>query len=347
MKILVTGGCGFIGSAVVRLLIAEEAAEVCCIDKLTYSGDESTVAEVSKSDRYQFVHGDICDVSLLAKTLRDFQPDAVMHLAAETHVDRSIGGPRVFVQSNVMGTFSLLEQCLDYWRAADEDRRENFRFLHISTDEVFGELGDVGKFEESTSYHPRSPYSASKAASDHLVRAWFHTYGFPVLITNCSNNYGPYQYPEKLIPLMMHNALKGDELPVYGEGLQIRDWLHVKDHADALFTVLKHGTPGESYNVGGNSERRNIDVVHALCGELDAKRPREQGGYRDLIRFVADRPGHDFRYAIDASKISRELGWEPKYRFESGLEETVDWYLAHENWTSEMRAKVATEGDVR
>lgn len=341
MRVLVTGGCGFIGSAVVRLLASDPNVEVLNLDKLTYSGDPSSVESVSEQENYQFVQADIADAEAVQAVLKRFQPDAVMHLAAETHVDRSITGPYAFIQSNVVGTYVMLEQCRQYWNTLDAQHKAAFRFLHISTDEVFGELGDEGKFSETTPYDPSSPYSASKASSDHLVRAWHRTYGLPVLITNCSNNYGPYQYPEKLIPLLTLNALSSKALPVYGEGLQVRDWLHVEDHAEALLTVLSHGRVGESYNIGGDSERRNIDVVKALCNTLDQLCPRDIGSYSEQITFVDDRPGHDFRYAINAEKIINELGWRPKHSFESGLSETVSWYLNQQDWLHRMSQKLA------
>ena len=345
MRVLVTGGCGFIGSAVVRLLLENTNCTVCNLDKLTYSGDPSTVESVSGSSDYEFAQVDLVDAEAVAKVIQDFRPEGVIHLAAETHVDRSISGPEAFIKSNVLGTYNLLEQCRQYWQGLAQGDKENFRFLHVSTDEVFGELGAEGKFSETTPYDPSSPYSASKAASDHLVRAWHRTYGFPVLITNCSNNYGPFQFPEKLMPLVLQNALEGKQLPVYGKGEQVRDWLFVTDHAKALWLVLQKGRLGESYNVGGNSEQRNIDVVKTLCSLLDKKRPLENGNYSDLITFVTDRPGHDFRYAIDASKIESELGWTPEETFESGLEETVDWYLDNQSWLQLISQKNHTKSD--
>jgi dTDP-glucose 4,6-dehydratase len=333
MKILVTGGAGFIGSALVRHLIQDSAHEVLVLDKLTYAGVLESLDPVANDPRYRFVRGDICDAALLASLLAEFQPDVIAHLAAESHVDRSIDGPAAFIQTNVVGTFTLLQQALDYWRGLPAEQRASFRFHHISTDEVFGSLGDEGFFVETTSYDPRSPYSASKASSDHLVRAWGHTYGLPVLVTNCSNNYGPYHFPEKLIPLIVIRALAGEPLPVYGDGANVRDWLFVEDHARALRAVFEHGAPGETYNVGGNAERRNIEVVHAICTELDRCHPREDGkAYGEQITFVADRPGHDQRYAIDAGKIRKELGWEPEVTFEQGIAATVRWYLDHRAW---------------
>lgn len=333
MKILVTGGAGFIGSALVRYLIGESSYQVLNLDKLTYAGVLSSLAEVAYNPRHRFIRGDICDGALVAQLLTSFQPDIIAHLAAESHVDRSIDGPGEFIQTNVVGTFTLLQQALGYWQGLPPGRRASFRFHHISTDEVYGSLGEQGLFTETTAYDPRSPYSASKAASDHLVRAWGHTYGLPVLVTNCSNNYGPYHFPEKLIPLIIIRALAGEALPVYGDGSNIRDWLYVEDHARALRRVFEAGLPGETYNIGGNAERRNIDVVRAICAALDARQPRSDGkSYAEQITFVADRPGHDQRYAIDACKISRELGWQPEVSFEDGIVRTVDWYLSRKDW---------------
>lgn len=336
MKILVTGGAGFIGSAVVRHLIGDTDHEVVNVDKLTYAGNLQSLGSASSSDRYTFEAVDICDAAEVDRVFSEHQPDAVMHLAAESHVDRSIDGPGEFIQTNFVGTYTLLEASRRHWLGLADDRKACFRFHHISTDEVFGDLeGPEDLFREDTPYAPSSPYSASKAGSDHLVRAWARTYGLPVLVTNCSNNYGPYHFPEKLIPLMILNALKGKSLPVYGAGNQIRDWLYVEDHARALVTVLTKGEVGETYNIGGHNEKRNIDVVRCLCQLLEALAPNKPKGvarYEDLITFVADRPGHDLRYAIDASKIERELGWRPQETFESGLRKTVDWYLANEDW---------------
>lgn len=333
MKILVTGGAGFIGSALIRHLIDQSEHEVLNLDKLTYAGVLESLDSVASNPRYRFVHGDICDAEVVGGLLAEFQPDVIAHLAAESHVDRSIDGPGQFIQTNVVGTFTMLQQALAYWRGLGVERQADFRFHQISTDEVFGSLGENGLFTEATPYDPRSPYSASKAASDHLARAWGHTYGLPVLVTNCSNNYGPYHFPEKLIPLVIIRALAGESLPVYGDGSNVRDWLYVEDHARALRRVFEAGMPGETYNVGGNSERKNIEVVRAICAALDARRPRDDGkSYSDQITFVADRPGHDQRYAIDATKIARELGWQPEVSFEQGIAWTVDWYLARNDW---------------
>ena len=333
MKILITGGAGFIGSALVRELIGNSAHEVLNLDKLTYAGVLESLDSIADDPRYSFVQGDICDGELVARLLGEFQPDVIAHLAAESHVDRSIDGPGEFIQTNVVGTFTMLQQALGYWQGLPDERKASFRFHHISTDEVYGSLGEEGLFTETTAYDPRSPYSASKASSDHLVRAWGHTYGLPVLVTNCSNNYGPYHFPEKLIPLIIIRALAGEPLPVYGDGSNVRDWLFVEDHARALRRVFEAGVPGETYNVGGNSERRNIDVVQTICAALDRHRPRPDGKpYAEQITFVTDRPGHDQRYAIDASKIARELGWEPEVSFDEGIENTVAWYLERTDW---------------
>lgn len=330
--VMVTGGAGFIGSAVVRHLIHSTPHRVVNVDKLTYAGNLDSLAQVSSSPRYVFEQVDICDAQELQRVFRAHQPDVVMHLAAESHVDRSIDSAMAFIQTNVVGTYALLETVRDYWRGLSEPRRDAFRFQHVSTDEVYGDLGETGTpFTESTSYAPSSPYAASKASSDHLVRAWRRTYGLPALITNCSNNYGPYQFPEKLIPLMILNALEGKPLPVYGQGTQVRDWLYVEDHARALYTVLMRGDVGETYNIGGHNQRRNIDVVNTLCDLLDELRPGARSR-RELVSHVADRPGHDLRYAIDAGKIERELGWLPAETFETGLRKTVEWYLANLPW---------------
>jgi dTDP-glucose 4,6-dehydratase len=337
MKLLVTGGAGFIGSAVIRHLIENTSHAVANVDKLTYAGNLDSVATVGSSDRYRFYQVDICDRAALDKVFAEFQPDAVMHLAAESHVDRSIDGPADFIETNIVGTYTLLEAARSYWQALSADRKVAFRFHHISTDEVYGDLhGTDDLFTETTPYAPSSPYSASKASSDHLVRAWQRTYGLPTLVTNCSNNYGPYHFPEKLIPHMILNALAGKPLPVYGDGNQIRDWLYVEDHARALVKVVIEGEVGETYNIGGHNEKRNIEVVRTLCSLLEElaadQKPTGVTRYEDLITFVKDRPGHDVRYAIDASKIERELGWKPEETFETGLRKTVAWYLNNREW---------------
>ena len=333
LKVLVTGGAGFIGSALVRHLIAHSPHHVHVLDKLTYAGTLTSLAPVSADPRYGFTRADICDAAAVAKIFASFYPDIVVHLAAESHVDRSIDGPQAFIETNLVGTYTLLQAARHHWDGLTGGRRERFRFHHVSTDEVFGALGDEGLFTETTPYDPRSPYSASKAGSDHLVQAWWHTYGLPITMTNCSNNYGPYHFPEKLIPLMILKALAGEALPVYGRGTNVRDWLFVDDHARAIQMVFERAPTGQTYNVGGNAERRNIDVVTGLCALLDQIKPRADGkSYAEQISFVADRPGHDFRYAIDASKIREELGWTPQQTFETGLKATVDWYLAHEDW---------------
>ncbi len=335
MKILVTGGAGFIGSAVVRQAIAQGDA-VVNLDALTYAGSLSNVASVADHPGYAFEQVDLRDRAELDRVFAEHKPDAVMHLAAESHVDRSIDGPGDFIETNITGTFNLLEAARGYWERSG--RPEGFRFHHISTDEVFGTLGDTGKFTETTPYSPNSPYSASKAASDHLVRAWGETYDLPVVLSNCSNNYGPYQFPEKLIPVVVLNALAGKPIPVYGQGVNVRDWLYVEDHAAALLTVLKKGVLGESYNIGGNAEAKNIDLVHMLCAILDEERPGA-APHKDLITFVTDRPGHDHRYAIDASKIAADLGWEPSLTLEEGLRQTVRWYLENEAWWRPLQAR--------
>jgi dTDP-glucose 4,6-dehydratase len=329
MKLLVTGGMGFIGSAVVRLAVAR-GHEVVNLDALTYAACQENVAPVARSNLYSFEQADIRDRAALDRIFATHNPDAVMHLAAESHVDRSIDGPADFIQTNITGTFNMLEAARAHWTRAG--RPEGFRFHHISTDEVFGSLGPTGQFTEDTPYDPRSPYSASKAASDHLVRAWHETYGLPVVLTNCSNNYGPYHFPEKLIPVAILNALHGRPIPVYGRGENVRDWLYVEDHADALLLVVQKGRVGRSYNIGGENERRNIDLVRTICALLDEMRPRAQGSHADLITFVADRPGHDARYAIDPSRIRDELGWRPSVTVEEGLRRTVRWYLDNEAW---------------
>ncbi|MGR5124992.1 dTDP-glucose 4,6-dehydratase [Vibrio harveyi] len=336
MKILVTGGAGFIGSAVIRHIIRDTQDTVINLDKLTYAGNLESLAEVSDSERYHFEHVDICQRDELDRVFAKHQPDLVMHLAAESHVDRSIDGPAAFIETNVMGTYHLLESARQYWSTLDETRKAAFRFHHISTDEVYGDLeGTDDLFAETTSYAPSSPYSASKASSDHLVRAWQRTYGFPTLVTNCSNNYGPYHFPEKLIPLMILNALDGKPLPVYGDGMQIRDWLFVEDHARALYKVVTEGEIGETYNIGGHNEKANIEVVKTICSLLEEFRPNKPAGvesYESLITYVKDRPGHDVRYAIDATKIARELNWTPEETFESGIRKTVEWYLNNQQW---------------
>ena len=330
---LITGGAGFIGSAVIRFLIEETGHQILNLDKLTYAGNLESLTAVSSNPRYQFVQGDVCDRALVSKLFAAFKPDVVMHLAAESHVDRSIDGSAEFIQTNIVGTSVMLECAREHWKGLPAGN--GFRFHHISTDEVYGSLDDTGLFTEKTSYDPSSPYSASKASSDHLVRAWHRTYGLPVLITNCSNNYGPYQFPEKLIPLMILNALEDRPLPVYGNGQQIRDWLHVEDHARALYKVVTEGEIGETYNIGGHNEKTNLEVVHTLCDLLDELRPNRPNSiasYKDLIAYVADRPGHDQRYAIDASKIQKDLGWVPEETFETGLRKTVEWYLDNATW---------------
>lgn len=339
MKILVTGGAGFIGSAVCRHLVGELGHEIVNVDKLTYAANLDSLKPIASSPLYQFHRLDICDGEAILDLLRQEAVDVVMHLAAESHVDRSIDGPAVFIETNVVGTYALLEAARTYWNELSGDRRDRFRFHHISTDEVFGDLPfDESLFTETTPYAPSSPYSASKASSDHLVRAWHHTYGLPVVLSNCSNNYGPYHFPEKLIPLVILNALEDQPLPVYGRGDNVRDWLFVEDHARALAMVALRGRVGESYNVGGRSERTNLAVVEAICDIVDQRRPRSTGSSRrDLITFVTDRPGHDRRYAIDASKIDAELGWCPQHTFEQGLQETIDWYLANEDWWRPIR----------
>lgn len=329
MKILVTGGAGFIGSAVVRQAI-RDGHDVVNVDVLTYAACLDNLASVSDAPGYAFEQVDIRDRAALDRVFDTHKPDAVMHLAAESHVDRSIDGPGTFIETNVMGTFHLLEAARAYWQA--NDRPEGFRFHHISTDEVFGSLGATGQFTEDTPYDPRSPYSASKASSDHLVRAWQETYGLPVVLTNCSNNYGPFHFPEKLIPVVILNALAGRDIPIYGDGSNVRDWLYVEDHADALLLVLQKGELGRSYNIGGENERSNLELVKTICEILDRLQPKEDGSYSDLIRFVTDRPGHDARYAIDPTRISKELGWHPSVTVEEGLEKTVQWYLDNRDW---------------
>ncbi|AXC76705.1 dTDP-glucose 4,6-dehydratase [Salmonella enterica] len=345
MKILITGGAGFIGSAVVRHLIKDTQYTVINIDKLTYAGNLETLADIAESDRYYFEHEDICDAEAMARIFRQHHPDVVMHLAAESHVDRSIIRPTAFVETNIVGTYVLLETARKYWSSLTDKKKAAFRFHHISTDEVYGDLPHPDEvaantklplFTETTAYAPSSPYSASKASSDHLVRAWLRTYGLPTIVTNCSNNYGPYHFPEKLIPLVILNALEGKPLPIYGKGDQIRDWLYVEDHARALHIVVTQGVVGETYNIGGHNEKKNLEVVHTICDLLDEIVPKE-GSYRDQITYVTDRPGHDRRYAIDAGKISRELGWRPLETFESGIRKTINWYLNNAEWCCRIR----------
>lgn len=340
MKILVTGGAGFIGSAVIRHVISNTQDTVINLDKLTYAGNLESLSDIDSNERYVFEQVDICDRAELDRVFSEHKPDAVMHLAAESHVDRSIDGPAAFIETNIVGTYTLLEATRSYWNTLSDDKKQAFRFHHVSTDEVYGDLESAGDlFTETTSYEPSSPYSASKASSDHLVRAWLRTYGLPTIVTNCSNNYGPYHFPEKLIPLMILNALDGKPLPVYGNGMQIRDWLFVEDHARALYKVVIEGVVGETYNIGGHNEKANIDVVKTICSLLEELVPHKPEGvsqYLDLITYVTDRPGHDVRYAIDASKIERELGWKPEETFESGIRKTVEWYLDNKKWWSRV-----------
>jgi len=335
-RILVTGGAGFIGSAVVRHIIEATQDSVLVLDKLTYAGNLESLSVVADNPRYSFEQVDICDRAALDRVFAEYQPDVIMHLAAESHVDRSIDGPAAFIETNVVGTYTMLEAARHYWQPLDAAKKQSFRFHHISTDEVYGDLhGTDDLFTETTPYSPSSPYSASKASSDHLVRAWLRTYGLPTLVTNCSNNYGPYHFPEKLIPLVILNAVAGKPLPVYGNGAQVRDWLYVEDHARALYQVVTEGVVGETYNIGGHNERKNIEVVQTICDLLEELAPNKPQGvekYRDLITYVKDRPGHDMRYAIDAGKIDRELGWRPQETFESGIRKTVSWYLNNETW---------------
>ncbi len=338
MKLLVTGGAGFIGSAVIRYLIQATNVTVLNVDKLTYAGNLDSLSAVANDPAYHFSQTDICNAKALPQLFTEFQPDAVMHLAAESHVDRSIDGPAEFINTNIVGTYTLLEVARNYWQSLPHEAKHKFRFHHISTDEVYGSLSDTGAFTEDTPYRPNSPYSASKASSDHLVRAWHHTYQFPVVTTNCSNNYGPYQFPEKLIPLIILNAIEGKPLPVYGKGENIRDWLYVEDHAIALYLVLTQGKIGETYNIGGHNEQTNLAVVQQICALLDEMRPLASlQSHQQLITFVTDRPGHDLRYAIDASKIQRELGWQPRESFETGLRQTVLWYLENQSWWQRVR----------
>lgn len=339
MKIIVTGGAGFIGSAVVRHLIQEIGAEVTVVDKLTYAANLASLNPVASSPNYRFIKADICDADMMETTFNEVQPDAIMHLAAETHVDRSISGAAAFMETNLIGTYTLLEAARIFFQSLTSERQKSFRFLHVSTDEVYGSLGAEGLFTERTAYDPSSPYSASKAGSDHLVKAWHRTYGLPTIISNCSNNYGPYHFPEKLIPLMILNALEGQTLPVYGDGSNIRDWLHVEDHARALWRMIEAGRPGETYNVGGGNERTNLQVVETICDLLDELSPNGKNR-RDLISFVDDRPGHDQRYAVDASKLETELAWQATETFDSGLRKTVEWFLRNEAWWGPLRKSV-------
>lgn len=335
--LLVTGGAGFIGANFILDLVAESGESVVNLDKLTYAGNPRNLDALKDDPRHRLVRGDINDRDLVRRLLSEHKPRAIVHFAAESHVDRSIHGPAEFVQTNIVGTFNLLEESRNWWTGLARPEKEGFRFVHVSTDEVFGSLGPhASGFNEATAYAPNSPYSASKAGADHLVRAYFHTYGLPTLTTNCSNNYGPFQFPEKLIPLMIHNALAGKPLPVYGDGSNVRDWLHVGDHCAAIREVLARGRVGDTYNIGGNAERSNLETVTALCGILDAARPSAHGSYASLISYVKDRPGHDKRYAIDASKIRNDLGWAPRESFESGLRKTVAWYLAHQDWVEDV-----------
>jgi dTDP-glucose 4,6-dehydratase len=340
LRILVTGGAGFIGSALVRYLIANTQHQVLNVDKVTYAGNLQSLAEVQASPRYRFLKLDVCDAGEMRLALQDFRPEIVTHLAAESHVDRSIDRPAAFIQTNIVGTFVVLSETLDYWRGLESSARARFRFHHISTDEVFGSLGTRGIFTEATAYEPRSPYSASKASSDHLVRAWNHTYGLPTMITNSSNNYGPYHFPEKLIPLIIIKCLLGQQLPVYGKGLNVRDWLFVDDHVRALARVFESGRPGETYLIGGRAEKTNIEVVQRICDCLDAFHARPDGkSYREQISYVADRPGHDYRYAIDPSKLEKEIGWKAQETFESGIKKTICWYMQNEWWWQPILAE--------
>jgi dTDP-glucose 4,6-dehydratase len=337
MKILVTGGCGFIGTNLVRYLLSETEHDVVNLDKLTYAGNPKSLEDVADSPRYRFVHADIADPQRVNDVITEVAPDAVMHLAAESHVDRSIDGPSEFIQTNVVGTFNLLDSSHRHCMRLGAEQRQRFRFLHVSTDEVYGSLGETGMFSETTRYDPHSPYAATKASSDHLARAWHTTFQLPVIVTNCSNNYGPYQFPEKLIPLMIVKCLSEQPLPVYGKGLNVRDWLYVQDHARGLLTALETGVPGQTYNIGGNSERTNIELVQSICGILDELQPRGGGRkYAELITYVTDRPGHDFRYAIDSSKIRSELNWQPQHSLEECLRQTVQWYLEHRTWWGQI-----------
>ena len=338
-KVIVTGGAGFIGSALIRHLVGNRLAEVVNLDKLTYAGNLKSLQSVEKSPLYHFEQADICDPVAVKRLFDEFQPDTIMHLAAESHVDRSIDDPLCFVKTNVLGTANLLQCALEYWRPLPDERKAAFRFQHISTDEVYGSLGATGFFKETTPYDPKSPYSASKASSDHLVRAWGHTFNLPVLLSNCSNNYGPFHFPEKLIPLVILNALDGKQLPIYGKGENVRDWLYVEDHAKALWLINNKGVPGETYNIGGHNERTNLEVVNTICTILDDLRPKAQGKYSDQIVFVTDRPGHDLRYAIDSDKLQKELGWKAEENFDTGIRKTVQWYLDNAWWWKPIREK--------
>ena len=340
MKLFITGGAGFIGSNFIIQQINETDNEILNFDKLTYAGNPENLTGISKNQRYQFLQADICSSAVVEQALVNFQPDVILNFAAETHVDRSIDGPSQFIQTNIVGTAVLLEEALKYFQNLSTEKKAAFRFLHVSTDEVFGSLGETGYFTETTPYDPSSPYSASKAASDHLVRAWQRSFELPTLISNCSNNYGPFQFPEKLIPLMIIKALEEQPLPVYGQGLNVRDWLFVGDHCDAIYTVLTQGKVGETYNIGGNNEQQNIDIVKSICTVLDELRPRPKGqSYQELINFVSDRPGHDLRYAIDATKIKNQLGWEPQMTFGEGLRLTIEWYLGNLDWVKNIQNK--------
>ncbi len=337
-RVLVTGGAGFIGGNFIHHLMADSDAEIANLDLLTYAGNRETLAAIESHPRYRFVQGDIADQTVVQQLIENFRPTSIVNFAAESHVDRSIDGPADFIHTNIVGTYNLLDRALAYWRGLDDVDKTAFRFLHVSTDEVYGSLGETGAFTEQTPYAPSSPYSASKASSDHLVQAWHHTFGLPTLTTNCSNNYGPYQYPEKLIPLMILNALAGKPLPIYGTGNNVRDWLFVEDHCRAIWHVVNHGTPGQMYNVGGNSEKTNLEVVDTLCALLDELVPDSaHKPHAELKTFVADRPGHDWRYAIDASKIRDQLGWQPQESFESGMRRTVQWYLDNRDWCDRVK----------
>lgn len=332
MTILITGGAGFIGSNLIHYLINKTDHEIVNVDKLTYAGNLVSLKDIENNDRYTFEQVDICDYDNVRELFSNYSPDAVMHLAAESHVDRSIDGPGEFIQTNIVGTFNLLQSAYIYWKELPDEKKSKFRFLHVSTDEVFGSLGENGFFTETTPYDPKSPYSASKASSDHLVRAWEHTYNFPALVTNCSNNYGPYQFPEKLIPVVILNAINGKDIPIYGKGDNVRDWLYVEDHTAALYKVLSEGETGETYNIGGKNEMKNIDIVNLICSILDELKPKSNGSYEDQIKFVTDRPGHDKRYAIDPTKIEKTLGFKPAHNFNEGIRKTIKWYLDNLDW---------------